>query len=130
MQRLTECLEKEGFDPALYTFEVEDTKSTADSLLQILEEMAELSAKSDQHGAKTDQQLAAMNAKADHQHAKMEQACSVNHKNYPITSGPHCIVRRDTAANSELRKEISQELQQQVQQELEKLQEQQVRFMQ
>ncbi len=26
LQRLTECLEMEGFDPATYTFEAEDTK--------------------------------------------------------------------------------------------------------
>ncbi len=41
LERLTECLEKEEFDPTTNTFEIEEIKLTADPLLQILEKMAQ-----------------------------------------------------------------------------------------
>ncbi len=39
-ESLTKCLEEEGLDPAIETFEVEDAKSTPDPLSQILEKLA------------------------------------------------------------------------------------------
>ncbi len=110
-QRLTSCLEEEGWYPGTEIFDMEDARSTMDPLAQILEELAEVGIKVEQHGhlailstkvdqqqehmvaisTKTDQQLTAISAKADQQHAEIEQHSPSRWTNNKQTSRPYSV---------------------------------------
>ncbi len=70
LQRFTECQQKEEYDSATYTFEVENIESTTNLLQKILENITLLSAKAGQQHAKlstkSDQQQGPFSWSASH----------------------------------------------------------------